>query len=123
MSEGSSKITTVKVKEKSFIRDKGELSNLLKFLSKVSASAVEILVDAMNAKDGVDQKTKIACAEKLLDFQIACAKQVNDDNMQRMIAEIKLNRTPLANNLSAIEFDEEKRRNRPVVDFSQIQDV
>jgi hypothetical protein len=111
----------VKVKSASFLRNKGELSALLKSLSRVSEEAVAILVAAMSATEGVDQKTRIACAEKLIDFQISCAKQVNDDNMQRMIAEIKLNKQPLDGNLTTIEYEE--RNNRPIVDFSNIQEI
>lgn len=119
MSEGSRKIVAVKETNPSFIRRKGELSQLLKSLTRVSEDAVSVLIDAMT-DSSVDKKTKISCAEKLLDFQISVAKEVNSDNMQRLIAEIKLNKQPMGSSLEAIEAE---KNSRPVIDFTTIREA
>lgn len=73
--------------ETSFYRKKGELTSLLKSLTKVSEDAIEVLVEGLKSDD---EKVRVSCADKLLTFQVSTAKAVNDDNLQRLILEIKL---------------------------------
>ena len=64
------------------------LTTILKKLNKEAEGAVEMLVTLMTAKES-DDKTKLAAASKLLEFQRQAAQDINQDELQRMIANIK----------------------------------
>lgn len=61
---------------------------MLKSLTAESEGAVEMLVAIMNNKD-TDDKTKLAAASKLLDLQRQVAADINQDELQRLIANVK----------------------------------
>ena len=71
----------------SFIQKKGSFDNIVKKLSKASVSAVEILEHILETTN--DEKLKVTCATKLLEFYISSADKQNTDNLTRMIAEFK----------------------------------
>jgi hypothetical protein len=79
----------LKVTERGFARkNKHELTALLKKLNAESDSAVEILVYLMNKKDQ-DDKIVLQAASKLLDLQREVAQDINNDEMQRLISNVK----------------------------------
>lgn len=79
----------LKVREVGFHRRNSHpLKKLLASLTKESEDAVEILVALMTGKD-TDDKTKLAAASKLLDLQRQIAQDINQDELQRLIANVK----------------------------------
>jgi hypothetical protein len=52
-----------------------------------------------------------------MEYEILVAKEINSDAVQRLIAEIKLNRGPKTAALGS------SQENRPLVDFSTVRDV
>ena len=97
-----------------FIRKTGELTKLLKRLDKASDEAVDMLLSVMQTTE--DERLKIACADKLLGFQVAVAKEVNDDILKRMISEVRIAGQALPGQISM-------GSSVAVIDFSQIQTV
>lgn len=72
----------------SFLKDKHELAKLMKELDKASSSALATLIKVMT--ETKDEKLKAGCAKDILAFYTATAKQISDDDMARLIAEVKL---------------------------------
>lgn len=98
-----------------FIRKKHELTDLQKLLAKNSALAVQVLIDTMNKEDQTD-KEKRECAKLLIQYDIEVSKAINQDNMARMIAEIKMN----GNNSKSLHVEDD---NTPLVSFDEVQAV
>lgn len=120
MSENQGSVAVVTVKEQSFLDNDGlkqKLGPLLKSLKTASKAAIEVLEKALESPD---EKVRVSAAEKLLQFYMQTAKEINNDQVQRLIAELKLhpNRkpmTPVGNSPSGAP--------KPIVDFSTIRDV
>jgi hypothetical protein len=72
----------------SFLKGKHELARLLKSLDKASQAAVDLLIRTMENSE--DEKLRAACAKDLLTFYAAVSKQISDDDMARLVAEVKL---------------------------------
>jgi HEAT repeat protein len=100
----------------SFLDDKIDLKKLSKDLSKASKEAVEVLLKLLESKD---ERVRMTAATKLLEFDIDVKKIVSQDQMQRLIAELKLNR---AANVKTIGVDEDEKQ-RPLVDFYTVREV
>lgn len=83
---------------------------MLKSLTAESENAIEILVGLMTAKD-TDDKTKLAAASKLLDLQRQVAQDINQDELQRLIANVKFGGP------KQLEVDDD---DTPDVDFTQV---
>jgi hypothetical protein len=99
----------LKVTERGFARkNKHELTALLKKLNAESDSAVEILVYLMNKKDQ-DDKIVLQAASKLLDLQREVAQDINNDEMQRLISNVKFGGP------KQLEVDDD---DTPQIDFS-----
>lgn len=118
---GSVTATIVTTKEQSFLDDKLKLDKLLRSLGTASKAAITALEDALKSQD---EKVRVAAADKLLAFYIATAKEVNNDQIQRLIAEIKLNGGG-TKKLVPLSNDPEARggKSRPLVDFGTIREV
>ncbi len=114
-------MSEIAVPQPIFIKKKHELAGLLKSVESGSEDAVELLIRTMNAseEDGVPLKTKLECAQALLDLRIKLTAEINKDQLTRQIAEIK------AKGLSTpLELQPgEKRRLPPTTDFDRIQVV
>lgn len=116
---GSKLSVYVPEKNPSFLKDELQLKKLLKSLDKASKTAVDALLLIMETTN--DDKLKAACAKDLLAFYIETSKAQNADKMQRMIAEIRLNRQQ-PNTLVPLG-DDDKARKKPLVDFHNIQNI
>lgn len=122
----SSKQVVVVTKEEnpSFLKQSIQLQKMLKKLTKVSDEAIEVLVKGLSSED---EKTRTQCAKTLLEFQVAVADKVNQDTMQRLIAEIKLNRAPstklLPLNQQSQEDEEVQKPAKPLVDFTTVRTI
>ena len=86
------------------------LTGILKKLNKEAEGAVEMLVTLMTAEDS-DDKTKLAAASKLLEFQRQAAQDINQDELQRLIANIKFGGP------KSLEYEDD---DTPDVDFTQV---
>jgi hypothetical protein len=119
---GSVSVSVVTKEENpSFLNDKVKLDKLSKELSKVSKEAIDVLVTLLASSD---EKVRMQAASKLLEFDIDVKKAMSNDQMQRMIAEIKLNRQPQTKLVPlSQDEEEEQRKNRPVVDFTTIRSI
>lgn len=111
--ENSGSVVTLQVKKQTFLTDELQLKKLSKDLSKASKDAIDVLVEMLKS---TDTRLKMQAAIKLLEFDIDVKKSISSDQLQRMIAEIKVN-----GNSGSKELEiEDARKNRPVVDFSSI---
>lgn len=108
----------IKVKERpvTFIKKKHDLKELLKLVGKETEAAVRVLADAMN-DEKEDKKVRRECAKTLIDLKISVAEAVDRSEMQRMIAEIKIN----PNAAKSLEAEDDFKR--PVLDFNTIRVV
>lgn len=72
-----------------FLKDEHELTKLAKALDKASKKAVEFLQSVLE-DPAADSLRRQQAAEKILTFVLQANKQINDDNMARLIAQAKL---------------------------------
>lgn len=99
----------------SFLDDKIDLKKLAREISKASGTAVEVLMKLLESKD---ERVKLAAASKLVEFQVQIAKEISHDQMQRLIAEIRLVRQ---NSKRLVDANEGPKR--PIVDFATIREI
>lgn len=119
---GSQKSLVVVTQEDnpSFLQSEIQLKKLLKDLTGASKKAIDVLVKCLQSND---EKIRMQAAIKLLEFQKDVAEKVNQDQMQRLIAEIRFNRQPQGKLIPLQPGDESKPAVvRPVVDFNTVQD-
>jgi phosphate uptake regulator len=106
----------------SFLKDKHELAKLLKTLDKASAAAVKLLTDIVDNADPdmkVDLTQRQKAAEKIIDFYLATSKQVNDDELSRLIAQVKLG----SKKRLTLDDDTGEVKPKAKLDFSDIRKV
>jgi hypothetical protein len=72
-----------------FLKDEHELTKLAKALDKASKKAVDFLTSVLE-DEKADSLRRQQAAERILTFVLAANKQINDDNMARLIAQAKL---------------------------------
>lgn len=111
-----STVVALQIKKHTFLDDEIQLKKLSRELSKSSKEAIDVLVEMLQ---GDDKRLKMQAAIKLLEFEVEVKKVVSQDQMQRMIAEIKLNSGSGSKTLEL----EGSVRNRPVVNFSEIRSL
>ena len=98
----------LKIREKSFHRKQAHpLAKVLKKLNVEAEGAVETLVALMSNED---PKIKLAAASKILDFQRDAAADLDRDELQRLIANIKY----------CGPQGETEEDDTPQIDFSQV---
>lgn len=116
MSNTSDSASTVELQTEvqSFLSTGVDLKRLLRDVSKQSKSAVEALAGLLTNQD---PKIQLAAAKALLDLNVNVASAINDDNLKRLIAEVRLNPSGTRRLVAA---DED---NSPLVDFSTIRSV
>lgn len=101
----------------SFLDDKLDLKKLAREIGKASSKAVEVLMALLDSKD---ERVRLEAAKKLVEFQVQIAKDMSADQMQRLIAEIKLVRA--AKTAKTVEANEDGPK-RPLVDFATIRKI
>lgn len=95
----------------SFITEKHELTSLSNKVRKLNNAALKVLEEGLNDSD---VKVRLECAKTLLKMDVDISKIINDDAMNRILAELKMNG----------EIKNVGNTNtRPLVDFSSIQQV
>jgi HEAT repeat protein len=120
MTENKGSVTVTAVMQpdsQSFLKDELQLKKLSKELSKATKEAIEVLVKLL---ESTDEKVRMQAATKLLEFDIDVKKALSTDQMQRLIAEIKLN----GGGTKKLELDDESGgKQKVVVDFSNIRSI
>lgn len=109
----TSVVVELKQEPQSFLTQSIDLKRLLKDVSKQSKPAVDALVKLLASQD---EKIRLSAAKALLDLQVSVAKEINADQMQRLVAELKLS----GGSKRLVEVEED---NRPLVDFTTIREV
>ena len=71
----------------SFLTDQIDLKKVARKLTTNVSTAVDVLVTMLESKD---DRLKMQAAVKLIEFHVAVAKEISADQMQRLIAEIKI---------------------------------
>jgi HEAT repeat protein len=108
----------VQEQNNSFLTDEVQLKALAKALSKLNKETINVLEDLLKSKD---ERVRMQVAFKLLDLEVDVKKVISQDQMQRLIAEIKLNQASTTKQLTAEQ--EDKNKNRPIVDFTTIRTI
>ena len=108
--------TTValQIKKRTFLDDEIQLKALSTNLSKSSKDAVAVLVEMLKSPD---LRLRMQAAVKLLEFDIDVKKAISTDQIQRVIAEIKV-----GGGNKMLELEDANKK-KPVVDFSTIRSV
>lgn len=102
-----------------FVKKKHELDKLLKSLEKAVPEAVALLVEIMS-DDKVPVDVRMKCASKLIDSKIDTVKQINADEMARLVAEYKIGS---GGKLIGRGSTAEEKDNTPALDFDNIREV
>lgn len=105
------------VEKQSFLKDEIKLKKLQKKLNKESEEALEVLVLLMNTTE--DQKLKAQCARDILNFTVSVNKEINTDQIQRLVAEYRLGNGG-GGKLVPQDSDEDEKPARPTVNFNEI---
>jgi len=106
-------VVELKQEVPSFLNGGIDLKRLLKDVARQSKPAVEALVKLLESKD---EKVRLTAARTLLELQVTVAKEINSDEVNRLIAEMKLHGASKA--LVPVEDED-----RPLVDFTTIREV
>lgn len=109
--------TTValQVKKRTFLDDEVQLKALSRELGKASKDAVAVLVKMLQSPD---VRLQMQAAVKLLEFDIDVKKSVSSDQIQRVIAEIKMN----GPGTKTLELEDGGKK-KPMVDFATIRSI
>lgn len=113
----ATKLTVKEVGLPSFVRKKHDLDKLSKKLAKEVEAAVDALINILETTK--DEKVRLAAAKSLIEYNIDVSDKINKDEMQRLIAEVRLNPTGAAGRLEA----DSSGISRAVINFNEIQDV
>lgn len=111
MSDASSATSVVDYPD--FLTSAVDLRKLLKELAKESKGAIATLARLMETSQ--DEKVQARAAEKLLEYYGTIAREVNTDQLQRLIANARVGNGPtrLVNNQNQM----------PVINFHEIQKI
>lgn len=111
---GSASVVELQPEVQSFLTTGIDLKRLLRDVSKQAKPAVEALVNLLASKD---EKIKLAAAKALLELNVNVASAINDDNLKRLIAEVRLN--PSGTRRLVASDD----KTTPLVDFGTVREV
>lgn len=119
-SEGSagSVPVTLAVETPDFMTSVLDLKKLLRDLSKHSKTAIEKLAVLIASQD---ERIALSAVRTLLEMQTQIAKDINTDQLQRLIAQVKLNGG--VKRLLPVDKEDEEQDDRPTVDFTNIRVV
>lgn len=95
-----------------FLDTPADLKKLLRSVSAQAKPAVEALVGLLVSKD---EKIRLTAATKLLELQMMIAKEINSDNLNRLIAQVKIGNKKL--------FPGSDDPDKPLVDFTTVRSV
>ena len=101
-----------------FLDQSVDLKTVARKLTQASSKAVEVLLKLL--EETKDERVKLQAATKLLEFHVSVQKEISHDQMQRLIAEIKLAR---GGKTKLIDADNPGGKKRPVVDFTTVRQI
>lgn len=104
----------LQVKRRSFLDDEIQLKVLSRELSKASKDAINVLVDMLKS---TDSRVRMQAAIKLLEFDIDVKKAISSDQIQRVIAEIKI-----GGGSKTVELEDGSKK-KPIVNFTEIRSI
>jgi hypothetical protein len=119
----------VPTKEQAVFKKTHELAKLVRDLKKISKKAIEVLERGL---DSQDERVRMIAAEKLLKFYTDSAKDVNEDELKRLLLEVKLRGMVGAGSTAqedddapALDFDNisPEFRDVPVVDMGNVNKI
>ena len=84
-------MATYEPQKPSFLATSVDLKKLLKATSKEQKTAVDTLVRLCAS---TDEAVALKAARSLIEFQIQAAKEISDDQLKRLIAEMKVANNP-----------------------------
>jgi len=111
----SKPVDLVREQTPSFLADSVDLKATARLLKAASKPAVDALLACLESSD---ERIKLSAASKLLEYGVDVAKAVSQDQLQRLVAEIKLKHNP-TNRL----IEDNKPTNTVLVDFSTIREI
>ncbi len=101
-----------------FLKNEHELTKLAKALDKASMKAIKFLEEVL-ADVNADSLRKQQAAEKILTFCLTASKQINDDNMSRLVAQVKLG----GGKGRSVTLTDGARPSVPQLDFDTVREV
>ena len=107
-------VVALQVKKNTFLDEEVQLKALSRELGKASKDAVAVLVKMLQSPDA---RLQMQAAVKLLEFDIDVKKSMSSDQIQRVIAEIKL-----GGGSKTLEIEDAAKK-RPIVNFSEIRSI
>jgi hypothetical protein len=118
----------VPTKAQPIFRKDHELADLLKRLKKLSKKTIEVLEQGL---ESTDERIRQQAANKIMDYLINVSKEVNQDQLNRLVLEVKTSGLVGAgssvqeDNTPILNFDEihEDFRDAEVVDMSDVRAV
>jgi hypothetical protein len=118
----------VPTKAQPIFKKEHELLGVLKKLKKLTAKALEVLEQGLNSED---EKLRHSSAKLIIDYYTATAKEVNNDQLSRLVLDIKAQglvgagTTAQEDNTPILNFDEihEDFRDAQIVDMSDVRAV
>lgn len=113
--ENSGSVTVaLQIKKRTFLDDEIQLKALSRELGKASKDAVAVLVKMLNSPD---TRLQMQAAIKLLEFDIDVKRSISTDQIQRIIAEIKV-----GGGTKTLELEDAGSK-KPIVNFSEIRSI
>jgi len=112
-------MTGLVAKELTFIKKKHELDKMLKSLEKMNPTVLKVLDELFESED-IPLKTKAEYALKTLELQSSVVKQINADEMARLVAEYKIGS---GGKLIGRGSTAEETDSTPALDFDTIREV
>jgi hypothetical protein len=119
----------VDTKEQAVFKKKHELAKMVRDLKKLAPKAISVLEKAL---DSEDERVRMIAAEKLLKFYVDTSNDVNEDELKRLLLEVKLkglvgagSTVQESDDTPALDFDNisEEFRDAPVIDMGTINKI
>lgn len=102
----------------SFLKEHVDLKPVLRLLKSASKTAIDTLLKCLESKD---ERIRLSAASKLIDLHVSVAKEISHDQMQRLIAEIKVASGGSTKKL--VDAKGGDKEQGPIVDFTTIRQI
>ena len=112
--KSGSTTVALQVKKRTFLEDEIQLKVLSRELGRASKDAVAVLVKALESKD---QRIQMQAAVKLIEFDVEVKRAISSDQIQRVIAEIKV-----GGGSKTLELEDGNKK-KPIVNFNEIRSI
>ncbi len=113
-SQASASVVEYVPKQLSFLDGAIDLKPLQRTIKRHTQAAIDAMVNVIESTK--DEQLKARTSAKLVELYVQIAKEINDDQLKRLVAEIKMNQA----SQMLLPSDQ---ANRPLVDFGTIAEV